>query len=694
MEQPPVPGPGQGDQPGRDPGMPGGTPHTPGSPDGRDPRLAAFAQHAAMDQARPGVQLAALLDELSGPARTCPGASDDELTGMLGRWAAVESWAAAARLGLTAELVRRRAEPGHEPKAPGGMPSQWHQGTGHEIAAALAISLQSADGVVELAVALQERLPGIGALLADGTIDYLKAKIAVGELAVLDAAAAARAEVLLLPLLAGKTPGQIGRLAADAVLAADPGGAERRREHAQRELARVAFWRERSGTAALAGYALPTDAALAASAHIKARALAYKRAKVSPGASMDQLRVLAFCDILNAITAAARIAQARAEQQQAEGQQAAPPAPGSGTGPAGPGDASAPDNGTGTGTNPGSPSGPDGPGSPSGLDGPGGPGASDTEQGTRDDADPDGPGRDGQHAPQDIPGSTGPDGDHRAGPVTAPPVTAPPVTAPPDTAPPVTANQPDSVNLPDGTDAAGSGPALAAATNLTLPLATLQGLAQCPGHGQGLGPLDPALARDLAAAAARSPHSTWCLTITDTAGTAIAHGCARPIKTTRKHQRRRPPPATGRGARDSPWTLTPRDGPGPGGGYGTWTLTMPGGRHYRLDLHPIPVTSCDHRYEAHAYQPGDLLRHLVQIRDGTCAFPFCSRPARDCDYEHAIPYHQGGRTCACNGSPKSRRCHQVKQSRGWTVTQPQPGWHQWTAPSGRTYVQGPMKYPA
>jgi hypothetical protein len=33
------------------------------------------------------------------------------------------------------------------------------------------------------------------------------------------------------------------------------------------------------------------------------------------------------------------------------------------------------------------------------------------------------------------------------------------------------------------------------------------------------------------------------------------------------------------------------------------------------------------------------------------------------------------------------------QSKGWTVTQPQPGWHQWTTPSGRTYTQGPMKYP-
>jgi hypothetical protein len=69
-------------------------------------------------------------------------------------------------------------------------------------------------------------------------------------------------------------------------------------------------------------------------------------------------------------------------------------------------------------------------------------------------------------------------------------------------------------------------------------------------------------------------------------------------------------------------------------------------------------------------------------------------PAWRCDFEHAIPYEKGGRTDACNAGARSRRCHQVKQSRGWTVTQPRPGWHQWTAPSGRTYVKGPMQYPA
>ena len=63
---------------------------------------------------------------------------------------------------------------------------------------------------------------------------------------------------------------------------------------------------------------------------------------------------------------------------------------------------------------------------------------------------------------------------------------------------------------------------------LTVPLATLLGLDQRPGEIPGIGPIDPWLARDLAAAAARNPKTTWCVTVTDQHGHAVGHGCARP----------------------------------------------------------------------------------------------------------------------------------------------------------------------
>jgi hypothetical protein len=149
------------------------------------------------------------------------------------------------------------------------------------------------------------------------------------------------------------------------------------------------------------------------------------------------------------------------------------------------------------------------------------------------------------------------------------------------------------------------------------------------------------------------------------------------------------PPDSGHGAGDQPG----RD-PGPPDGYGTWTLTLPDGRELTVQPGPVPVTGCDHRHESRGYQPGGTLRHLVQIRDGTCTFPGCSRHARESDFEHAVPYRKGGKTCGCNAGARSRRCHRVEQSRGSRLARPRPGWHEWTTPSGRSYTRGPMKYPA
>ena len=88
---------------------------------------------------------------------------------------------------------------------------------------------------------------------------------------------------------------------------------------------------------------------------------------------------------------------------------------------------------------------------------------------------------------------------------------------------------------PAGPDASppSAGPAHGAAgfagrVTLTVPLATVTGLADRPGELAGIGPVDPWLARDLAAAAARNPKTTWCVTVTDQDGHAIGHGCARP----------------------------------------------------------------------------------------------------------------------------------------------------------------------
>jgi hypothetical protein len=148
------------------------------------------------------------------------------------------------------------------------------------------------------------------------------------------------------------------------------------------------------------------------------------------------------------------------------------------------------------------------------------------------------------------------------------------------------------------------------------------------------------------------------------------------------------PPAPG-------FTLTPGDSPGPPGGLGTWILTLPGrAGEYTVDLHPVPTGECGHEHESPRHDPGDLLRHLINVRDAQCGFPACSRHASESDIEHCQPYDQGGRTCGCNCWSCSRSCHQVKQREDWDVTEIRPGHHQWTTPSGRQYTQEPWRYPA
>jgi len=217
---------------------------------------------------------------------------------------------------------------------------------------------------------------------------------------------------------------------------------------------------------------------------------------------------------------------------------------------------------------------------------------------------------------------------------------------------------------------------------LTVPLATLTRRADRPGELAGLGPVDPWLARDLANAAAASPKTTWCVTVTDRQGHAVAHGCARPEP--KRHRKRAGPEG--------------QDGPGfafaPTAEPGTWRLRVPGtGPNLLVRFDPIDTGRCDHRFQAKGHDPGVKLRHLTQVRYATCTGPGCRRPAATCDFEHNIPYEAGGRTCLCNGGPKCRQDHRLKQDSRWTVDQLPDGTFRWTTPTGRQYTTEPTRYP-
>ena len=241
---------------------------------------------------------------------------------------------------------------------------------------------------------------------------------------------------------------------------------------------------------------------------------------------------------------------------------------------------------------------------------------------------------------------------------------------------------------PDTDPAGGAAGGFAGRVTLTVPLGTAAGLADRPGEMSGLGPVDPWLARDLLRAAARNPATTWCVTVTDEHGHAVGHGCARPQpKSHRKRAGPGPPGGTG-------FTFTPASRDGPPGGYGTWRLRVPGGGpDLIVAIDTLDTQNCQHRYEARGHDPGVRLRHLSQVRHATCTSPVCRRPARTCDFEHNVPYEAGGRTCLCNGGPKCRHDHRLKQQPGWKVDQLPDGTFRWTTPAGRSYDTEPTRYP-
>jgi len=251
----------------------------------------------------------------------------------------------------------------------------------------------------------------------------------------------------------------------------------------------------------------------------------------------------------------------------------------------------------------------------------------------------------------------------------------------------------DGSSSPGGPPPAGSGAAavpagFAGRVTLTAPLATLARLADRPGELSGLGPVDPWLARDLAAAAAQNPTTTWCVTVTDEHGHAVGHGCARPQP---KGHRTRAGPGPPGGAG---FSFTPARRDGPPGGYGTWILRTSGdGPDLIVTLDPLATDPCDHRYENRGHDPGVKLRHLTQVRHATCTSPVCRRPAARCDFEHNTPYEAGGRTCLCNAGPKCRHDHRLKQHPKWHVDQLPDGTFCWTTPAGRSYTTEPTRYP-
>jgi len=200
-------------------------------------------------------------------------------------------------------------------------------------------------------------------------------------------------------------------------------------------------------------------------------------------------------------------------------------------------------------------------------------------------------------------------------------------------------------------------PQLTGAINLTMPLSAWLGLTSDPGELAAYGPVDAVTARQLAEDT--DGDTRWCLTLTDPAGRAVAHACAR--KTPGRSMDR---------CSGIRWAAELKE---------------------RLQL--LETAPCGHGRQSRSYQPLRSLRHLIEIRQRTCSFPGCRRAARRCDLDHTVPYDRGGATCECNLAPLCRKHHRAKQAHGWHLTQPEPGRMVWRLPHGRCYETVGEPYP-
>jgi hypothetical protein len=577
------------------------------------------------------------------------------------------SWAQAVELNAVAQITARAADADPEiGLTEDGRPARLCRDAVGQVSMALMLTDYSATAWADLAITMTWRLPGTGAALAAGRIDLARAKVIAEAVAVLSEDGARAVEAQILPDAGRQTTAQLRVRLRRTVMAADPDGAEQRRQEAERH-AKVSLYPDDDGTATLAGAALPAVEAAAAMARITAIARAMKAAGQAGGLDLHRARAM-----LGLLLGTLPYIPPPGDAPEPE-----PPGDGSGLGGPGPGD-------------PGPGGSSDHQPSPGSGDPYGGQPADLPHLGDEDAPAEDGdPGSRGEDVPRERDEG---DDDDRPGAEPVPPWPGlgaiPPALAHP-------AAPPDGRPVPGLLD-------------VTLPWATLAGLSAAPGLLGRIGPITASQARQLAIAAETDPAAQWRIVVTGPAGQAIT---VTRIRRGREHR-----------TRDGPRSA--RDGPPPGAGpTGRITLTISqdtltsrpnatGGP----DPPPIAAAAlraatralaqaraqaaadaaaggCAHHAQSDGYRPPPRLREHVTARDITCRNPTCRQPAWRADLDHTCPWDQGGRTCSCNLGGACRRDHQLKQHPRWKLEQGRPGQFTWTTPAGRTYITSPDTYP-
>jgi hypothetical protein len=103
-----------------------------------------------------------------------------------------------------------------------------------------------------------------------------------------------------------------------------------------------------------------------------------------------------------------------------------------------------------------------------------------------------------------------------------------------------------------------------------------------------------------------------------------------------------------------------------------------------------PVIDLNQRLATSAYETPEKIREHVQLRDGTCIFVFCEKPARGTQADHSRPYDPDGppdQTSTDNLGSLCQHHHNLKTHAGWSYTALLPGIYLWRSPHGYLYLR-------
>ncbi|SMH43101.1 protein of unknown function [Rathayibacter oskolensis] len=94
----------------------------------------------------------------------------------------------------------------------------------------------------------------------------------------------------------------------------------------------------------------------------------------------------------------------------------------------------------------------------------------------------------------------------------------------------------------------------------------------------------------------------------------------------------------------------------------------------------------------HRVPPPRMRLHL-QLRDQTCRFPGCTRPASTAEADHTLEWRNGGETRLENLASLCTAHHHVRHGDRWTYVLHPDGTAEWSTPTGRRVTTSPPPLP-